>query len=315
MALTISAIVPTYNRALYVGRAVDSIIEQSLPPDEIIVVDDGSVDGTASFLRRRYNNRVRIIEQPNNGGVSSARRRGLQAASGDWIAFLDSDDEWLPERLQRMARVAGSLDEDVASLFGDTVMRRDGDAESMLFSEHAFRAPKTLEIFDDPLPTQFPFMFSLLGSSLVRRGALLDTDAFSEGLRSSEDFLVSFRLALHHKFAVIPEAVTRVYRTNDLAESSLDVCQRQHEDYYRARMLAFREAWRVRGAIWRPHYQHVARRLTQVQLKHGSNAIGAALEQFRGGGGVSARSIAWTLAAFAGPLMAGGRPPRGQAGT
>lgn len=304
MVTTISAVVPTYNRASYVFRAVDSILEQSLPPDEIIVVDDGSIDGTSSILRSRYQNRVRVIEQAN-GGVSSARRRGLQASSCDWIAFLDSDDEWLPGRLEAMARAAEGLDESVACLFGDTVVRRDNGAETMLFAEHAFEAPEALEVFHDALPTQFPFMFSLIGSSLLRRGALLKTGAFLEGLRSSEDFLVNFRLALHHSFAVIPEAVTRVYRTGDLIESSLDWGQNHREDYYRARMLAFREACTVRGGSWRRHHRHVASRLTQVRLKDGSNAIGAALEQFRFG--VTARAIAWTLAALAGPLMPGRR--------
>jgi hypothetical protein len=146
-------------------------------------------------------------------------------------------------------------------------------------------------------------MFSLLGSSLLRRKALLDTGAFLEGLRSSEDFLVSFRLALNHRFAVIPEAVCRVYRTNDLLDSSLDHDQNQREDYYRARMLAFGEAWAVRGGSWRRHYQHAAGRLTQGQLKHGSNALGAALQQFRFG--ITPRAIAWTLAALAYPLMPG----------
>jgi glycosyltransferase involved in cell wall biosynthesis len=299
---TISAVVPTFNRASHVCRAVDSILRQSSPADEIIVVDDGSTDGTARLLRSRYQRRVQVIEQAN-GGVSSARRRGLQAASGDWIAFLDSDDEWLPGRLEAMARVAEGVDESVVCVFGDTLVRRDDGAETMLFAEHAFNASRPLKIYYDALPTQFPFMFSLLGSSLLRRDALLQTGAFLEGLRSSEDFLVSFRLALHHRFAVIPEAVTRVYRTRDLAESSLDRGQNQRGDYDRARMLAFREAWAARGGSWREHYQHAASRLTQGQLKDGSNAIGAALQQFRLG--ITPRAIAWTMAALASPLMPG----------
>jgi glycosyltransferase involved in cell wall biosynthesis len=302
VASKISAVVPTYNRASYVCRAIDSILGQSLQPDEIIVVDDGSTDGTASLLRNRYEGRVEVIEQAN-GGVSAARRAGLQAASGDWIAFLDSDDEWLPGRLEAMAQAAERLDEDVACLFGDTVVQLGSGAETRLFADHHFAAPRPLKIFNDALPTQFPLMFSLLGSSLVRRGALLKTGAFLEGFRSSEDFLVSFRLALHYRFAVIPEAVSRVYRTKNLIESSLDRGQNQREDYHLARMIAFREAWAVRGGSWRKHYQHAAGRLTQVHLKRGSNAVGAALQQFRFG--ITPRAIAWMLAALAYPLMPG----------
>jgi len=303
VAPTISAVVPTYNRAAYVCRAIDSILRQSLQPSEIIVVDDGSTDGTAAILRSRYQDRVQVIEQAN-GGVSSARRRGLQAASGDWIAFLDSDDEWLPGRLEAMASVAEGLDDSVVCLFGDTLVRRDNGVDTTLFAERAFASPETLNIFHDALPAQFPFMFSLLDSSLMRREALLKTGAFLEGLRSSEDFLVSFRLALHHRFAVIPTAVTRVYRTKDLIDSSLDRGQNQSADYCRARMIAFREAWAVRGdRSWRRHYRHVASRLTRIQITDGSNAIRAAFEQFRFG--ITPRAIAWTLAAFASPLMPG----------
>ncbi len=307
MAQKISAIVPTYNRASYICRAIDSIIEQSLQPDEIIVVDDGSTDGTSRLLRQRYKGRVQVIEQANEG-VSSARRKGLQVSSGEWIAFLDSDDEWLPGRLEAMAGAVEQLDESVVCLFGDTLVRRDNGEETRLFAEHSFGAPDRLEIFHDSLDTQFPFMFSLIGSSLLRRDALLNTKAFSEGFRSSEDFLVNFRLALHHKFAAIPDVVSRVYRTEDLMESSLDHGQKQREDYYRARMLGFREAWAVRGGAWREHYQHAARRLTQVRLKDGSNAVGAALQQFRLG--ITPRAIAWTLAALASPLMPGRRTAR-----
>lgn len=313
MASTISAVVPTYNRASYVCRAVDSILEQSLQPDEVIVVDDGSVDGTSSLLRRRYRSRIQVIQQAN-GGVSAARRRGVQASSCEWIAFLDSDDEWLPGRLEAMAGAAAKLDESVVCLFGDSTVRRDNGAETTLFAEHAFEAPEALEVLSDALPTQFPFMFSWLGSSLLRRDALLNTGAFLEGLRSSEDFLVSFRLALHHRFAVIPDAVTRVYRTQDLVDSSLDRGQDQREDYYRARVLAFREACAIHGGSWGRHYRHVASRLTRVRLKDGSNAVGAALEQFRFG--ITPRAIAWVLAAFACSLMPGrrtNRPSRGAA--
>src|ERR1700744_1801496 len=118
-----SAIVPTYNRASYVGRAIDSILEQSVQPDEIIVVDDGSTDGTSSMLRSRYGERLHIIQQVNEG-VSSARRRGIQASSCDWIAFLDSDDEWLPGRLEAMTQAARQLDAEGGRLFWGFVLRR-----------------------------------------------------------------------------------------------------------------------------------------------------------------------------------------------
>ena len=94
----ISVIVPTYNRAHQLPRTLDSILCQSCSPKEIIVVDDGSTDETLALMTSEYPEIVFIQQQ--NTGVSSARNAGIKRASGDWIAFLDSDDEWLPEKLE-----------------------------------------------------------------------------------------------------------------------------------------------------------------------------------------------------------------------
>src|SRR5579859_1065276 len=99
MRPTISAIIPTYNRRPYLGRAIQSILSQSIAPDEILVIDDGSTDGTADYLRKEFPGVIRLVEQ-TNAGVSAARRRGLLEARHDWIAFLDSDDEWSIGRLR-----------------------------------------------------------------------------------------------------------------------------------------------------------------------------------------------------------------------
>ena len=94
----ISVIVPTYNRVHQLPRALDSILCQSCSPKEIIVVDDGSTDETSALMTSEYPEIVFIQQQ--NTGVSSARNVGIKRASGDWIAFLDSDDEWLPKKLE-----------------------------------------------------------------------------------------------------------------------------------------------------------------------------------------------------------------------
>ncbi|HOM77360.1 MAG TPA: glycosyltransferase [Anaerohalosphaeraceae bacterium] len=95
--IQISAVIPAYNAQKYIARAIESILRQSRPADEIIVVDDGSTDDTAAVVRS-YGDKVRLISQ-SNGGASAARNAGIRAAKGNWIAFLDADDEWLPEKL------------------------------------------------------------------------------------------------------------------------------------------------------------------------------------------------------------------------
>ncbi len=95
--MKISVVIPTYNRNLLVRRAIDSVLAQRLQPDEIIVVDDGSDDDTVASLQG-YKQRITLIVQKNSG-VSAARNRGIAAARGAWIAFLDSDDTWHPQKL------------------------------------------------------------------------------------------------------------------------------------------------------------------------------------------------------------------------
>ncbi len=93
----ISVVIPTYNRAAFICRAVDSALGQTYAPLEVVVVDDGSKDDTREVLRK-YGDRIRYVAK-ENGGVSSARNVGVREATGEYIAFLDSDDTWVPEKL------------------------------------------------------------------------------------------------------------------------------------------------------------------------------------------------------------------------
>src|SRR5687768_4540645 len=99
-AIEVSAIIPTYNRRDLVIRAIESVLAQTRSVDEIVVIDDGSTDGTAEVLRARYGDRVRYVFQ-SNAGVSAARNHGMSIAQGRYFALLDSDDEWLPEKTAR----------------------------------------------------------------------------------------------------------------------------------------------------------------------------------------------------------------------
>ena len=102
--MKISVIIPTYNRKKYIKRAIDSVIRQSYKPFEIIVIDDGSTDGTYELIKKSYSSSQISIEKQINNGVSSARNKGVKLANGDWIAFLDSDDEWFENKLELQVR-------------------------------------------------------------------------------------------------------------------------------------------------------------------------------------------------------------------
>ena len=96
--MKVSVIIPTFNRLSLISRAIDSVLKQTFKPFEIIVVDDGSSDNTSTFIKNNYKS-VKLIKQKNLG-VSKARNVGIKNSSGDWIALLDSDDEWEKNKLE-----------------------------------------------------------------------------------------------------------------------------------------------------------------------------------------------------------------------
>lgn len=100
-APTVSVVIPAFQRAGSIGRAVDSALRQTAADLEVIVVDDGSRDGTADVVRGIADPRVRLIEHATNRGGNAARQTGIDAARGRWVAFLDSDDLWLPGKLDK----------------------------------------------------------------------------------------------------------------------------------------------------------------------------------------------------------------------
>ena len=103
--ISVSVVIPTFNREARLSAAIRSVLNQSLTPSEIIVVDDGSTDATENIIKSF--SEVRYIHQENQG-VSQARNHGIRLAEHEWIAFLDSDDEWLPRKLERQWRALDS---------------------------------------------------------------------------------------------------------------------------------------------------------------------------------------------------------------
>ena len=99
--MKISVVIPTYNRIALVERAIDSVLRQSIKPFDIIVVDDGSDDGTSEMIQKKYRS-INLVQQQNSG-VSAARNNGIKHAKGDCISLLDSDDEWTEKKLENQA--------------------------------------------------------------------------------------------------------------------------------------------------------------------------------------------------------------------
>ncbi|MEZ5651324.1 MAG: glycosyltransferase [Burkholderiaceae bacterium] len=192
----ISVVMPVYNGAATIVESIQSALDQTLTPIEIIVVDDGSQDDTLARIER-FGELVRVLRQ-DRGGNASARNLGLNEARGDWIAVLDADDIWAPNKLERQIRHC--QDADVIY----SVTRNFGDCSAVGEITHLtdLRRP------DDPLRSLMLDNFITHSSVLVRRDALLAVDGYDAALRTACDWDLWLRLAhAGYRFRGVPEVL------------------------------------------------------------------------------------------------------------
>jgi glycosyltransferase involved in cell wall biosynthesis len=300
--ITVSALIPTLNRRNYVRRAIDSILAQTVPVDEIIVVDDEySRDNIAEAIAGWYGSKVRVI-LGQNGGLSGARRRALEEASGDWIAFLDSDDDWPVKRNEEFLAAAASVSSDVAWLFGDTQIITDAGKGATFFQEFGLHIAQSPHVFPNSLAVQYPFQFGVLSSSFIRRTALLECGCFQEKLQHSEDVLAGFQVACRYRFGAVPSVVGSYYRTSDLMANSALLKGMWGPDYFRSRMLAFAAVITAgQKTPWNYRYATEVRDFCKALAKKGQFRRRLAFEQFRYGA-YSIKGLLFLAAAMFGCL-------------
>jgi glycosyltransferase involved in cell wall biosynthesis len=297
--IRVSTVIPTFNRREYIRRAIDSVLAQTVPVDEIIIVDDEkSTDNIAEAVDQWYGPSIRVVKQ--GGGLSGARRRGVQEARGEWIAFLDSDDDWAVDRNRQFLEAASKVPPDVAWIFGDLRVVTDAGDGMTLFEEFGLSVEESPHVFADSLTVQFPFQFGLLQGSFIRRSVLLELDCFNEGLNHSEDLFAGFQVACRYRFAAIPSVVGRYYRTSDLAANSALLKGNSGADYFRSRMLCFELVVKSgRKRPWNLLYASAVFGLCKVLAEQGRLPRGLARQQFRYGG-ISAKGLAFYGAALFG---------------
>lgn len=194
----ISVVIPLYEKASYIGRAVESVLAQSHADFELIVVDDGSTDGGAEIVRGYADPRVRLVSQENSG-ASSARNRGVREASSELIAFLDADDEWDPDFLDSVLDMHDRFPE--AAAFGTAWRLVLADGEVCLPKFHG-RLPESdvmgiIDYFGGGISA------SPLNSSgiMVKKSALLTSGGFPEDIAYGEDHDTWIRMALRYPIA------------------------------------------------------------------------------------------------------------------
>lgn len=204
---SVSVIIPAFNVEDLVAQALDSVLEQALRPSEIIVVDDGSTDGTQQQVQR-YGEPVRYIRQENSG-PSVARNTGVRAATSDWIAFLDADDIWQADKLAADARVAGAAPElswiisnHYLCVFGDDQKFPRFDPE---INQTRLGGSQTHGSFLETLT--WGLGWDPLGI-VVKRNVFEDVGGFRPGLNYGEDLDLCLKIArLHPMIGVQPHPV------------------------------------------------------------------------------------------------------------
>ncbi|VAX24104.1 hypothetical protein MNBD_NITROSPINAE03-901 [hydrothermal vent metagenome] len=199
-----SVIIPTFNRWPLVGDAIDSVLAQTFESFELIVVDDGSTDDSARIIEKQYGERARIIRQINKG-VSSARNAGIAAAKARWIAFLDSDDLWMPDKLERQHKAIIN-DPSLQVLHTDEIWERGGRRVNP-----GRRHLKTGSIDDgaDNLFNRSLAICLISPSSVAVHSEVFRTvGLFDESLPVCEDYDMWLRIMVSCLIGYLPEKLT-----------------------------------------------------------------------------------------------------------
>ena len=218
----VSVIIPAYQAEDTIIRALDSVLAQTALPAEIIVIDDGSQDRTrgvvSAYAAKETACDIRLFEQKNLG-AGAARNRGLVASAKTLVAFLDADDEWLPEKLARSLSV---METAAADLVSHDFLRAEGDSSAYISCAHNFsRRP-------DPFVDYFLRGYIATSTVVARRQLLVDAGGFDPSLRAGQDYelwlaAISRPDMRHHVFA---EALTRYHVTPNSITSQVELRRR-----------------------------------------------------------------------------------------
>jgi glycosyltransferase involved in cell wall biosynthesis len=220
--IEVSVIIPTYNRRDLLPRAIDSVLAQTHPVDEIVVIDDGSTDGTGDMLQQRYGDRVRHVWQAN-AGVSAARNHGMRLARGRYLALLDSDDTWLPAKTA-LQLAFFEAHPDFGMVLCD-VERVDGEYRHI----DVFRRRDVIREDGWALRWLIHNPALVPASAMLRRQVVEQIGGFDEALRTAEDLEFHLRVARHWKIGVVEQPLVRAMRGHE----GLSAADSTYTDYVR----------------------------------------------------------------------------------
>lgn len=205
--MKISAVIPAYNSAKFIRAAIASIQAQTVAVDEIIVVDDGSIDDTEQVVAAIST--AIIYHKQSNRGPSAARNKGIELASGDWIAFLDADDQWTVDKIARQLHTLSAYPE-LHLLAGDMAEIDNDDAlitESVLAKHHLLA--NFQQLAGKPVPNALAALvrknFIPTGTVMVKRETVIEAGLFNTDIRFGEDLELWAKIAASHPIACLPD--------------------------------------------------------------------------------------------------------------
>jgi glycosyltransferase involved in cell wall biosynthesis len=203
----VSVVIPTYNRAGIVPRAIESVLAQTVTDLEVIVVDDGSSDDTGKTLEEMFGDRIRYFAQVNQG-ASVARNRGIEEARGEWIAFLDSDDLWEKEKLEWQLKALEQFSPQCCGCYTDTRFFNHPERRTMFqLVEHEYKHEGTMGVSPNVLERLVrpggAGMVVCLSSFVARADVVRKTGGFDRKLLFSQDSEFMFRLAMLTGFCYV----------------------------------------------------------------------------------------------------------------
>jgi len=275
----VSVIIPTYNRAKYVTQAIDSVLAQTYRNYEIIVVNDGSTDNTREVLKR-YGDNIRYIYQENAGGAA-ARNTAIKAAKGQWIAFLDSDDEWLPEKLATQMAHLRERPDLCAHITNATFVRPPSERVDLFELRNFPKRWSDFSVLERPLKYVLNFDIGFLPTLLVKQHSLVASGLFDPKLQKGHDRDLFLRLALHGPWGSTGVQLVRCHRRN---EEGVSLSRQFHDNHMYHRKTAVCQMQKVMASS---ELTKGERRLVSRNLSNCLYDLG--IEQLREGERIQAR--------------------------
>lgn len=213
----VSVIIPTYNRETLIARSIQSVLNQSYQNFEVIVIDDDSTDGTKGIVESFSDKRIRYIQIENNRGAGAARNIGIQRSKGKFIAFQDSDDEWLSEKLEKHMFVFEKQLSNIGVVYSDMQrVLKNGKTKYHL-------SPKVIPGRLINPTTRFYQVYMLgIASAVIKKECFDQVGYFNEKLPSLEDLELFIRLSKQYDFYHIQEPLVKYYKMEGVSNNIQD---------------------------------------------------------------------------------------------